>query len=85
MEDNILEVRDLRTHFIGKNGKQVRAVDGLSYSVKRGEFTAIIGESGSGKTVGALSDTRSMKEIVSGIPKEYDRDAIAEWAKIYEQ
>jgi len=55
MEDNILEVKNLRTHFIGKNGKQVRAVDGLSYSVKRGEFTAIIGESGSGKTVGALS------------------------------
>ena len=55
MEDNILEVRELRTHFIGKNGKQVRAVDGLSYSVKRGEFAAIIGESGSGKTVGVLS------------------------------
>ena len=55
MNDNILEVRDLRTHFIGKNGKQVRAVDGLSYTVKRGEFTAIIGESGSGKTVGVLS------------------------------
>ncbi len=55
MEENILEVKNLRTHFIGKNGKQVRAVDGLSYSVKRGEFTAIIGESGSGKTVGALS------------------------------
>ena len=55
MEDIILEVRDLRTHFIGKGGRQVRAVDGLSYTVRRGEFTAIIGESGSGKTVGVLS------------------------------
>ena len=55
MGDNILEVRDLRTHFIGKKGKQTRAVDGLTYTVRRGEFTAIIGESGSGKTVSVLS------------------------------
>ena len=55
MDDNILEVRHLRTHFIGKRGRQVRAVDDLSYSVRRGEFTAIIGESGSGKSVSALS------------------------------
>ena len=55
MDDNILEVRHLRTHFIGKNGRQTRAVDDLSYRVRRGEFTAIIGESGSGKTVSALS------------------------------
>lgn len=55
MGENILEVRHLRTHFIQKNGRQTRAVDDLSYSVKRGEFAAIIGESGSGKTVSALS------------------------------
>ena len=55
MEENLLEVRALRTHFIGKKGRQTRAVDGLSYSVRRGEFTAIIGESGSGKTVSVLS------------------------------
>ena len=55
MGDKILEVRHLRTHFIQKNGRQLRAVDDLSYSVERGEFCAIIGESGSGKTVSALS------------------------------
>ena len=55
MGDKILEVRNLRTHFIQKNGRQTRAVDDLSYSVERGEFTAIIGESGSGKTVSVLS------------------------------
>lgn len=55
MGENILEVRHLRTHFIQKSGRQTRAVDDLSYSVERGEFTAIIGESGSGKTVSALS------------------------------
>ena len=55
MGDKILEVKHLRTHFIQKNGRQTRAVDDLSYSVERGEFTAIIGESGSGKTVSVLS------------------------------
>ncbi len=55
MGEKILEVQHLRTHFIQKNGRQVRAVDDLSYSVERGEFCAIIGESGSGKTVSALS------------------------------
>ena len=57
MSDNILEVRHLSTYFLtGEN--PVRAVDDLSYTVKRGEFTAIIGESGSGKTVSALSILR---------------------------
>lgn len=57
MADNILEVRHLSTYFL--TGEQpVRAVDDLSYTVKRGEFTAIIGESGSGKTVSALSILR---------------------------
>lgn len=58
MADNILEVKHLRTHFIMEGGKQVRAVDDLSYSVERGEFCAIIGESGSGKSVSALSVLR---------------------------
>lgn len=55
MADKILEVQHLRTHFIMKGGRQVRAVDDLSYTVERGEFAAIIGESGSGKSVSSLS------------------------------
>ena len=58
MADNILEVKHLRTHFIGEDGIQVRAVDDMSYTVERGEFCAIIGESGSGKSVSALSVMR---------------------------
>ncbi len=54
MEETLLEVRDLRTWFF-TGGTIVRAVDGLSYTVKKGECAAIIGESGSGKSVGALS------------------------------
>ena len=57
MSDNILEVRHLSTYFL-TGERPVRAVDDLSYTVKRGEFTAIIGESGSGKTVSALSILR---------------------------
>ena len=57
MNDNILEVRHLRTSFFTETG-ELRAVDDMSYSVRRGEFCAIIGESGSGKSVSALSVMR---------------------------
>lgn len=53
-EDIVLDVRDLKTYFF-VDGKVRRAVDGLSYQVRRGEFVAIIGESASGKSVSALS------------------------------
>lgn len=58
MSENILVVKDLRVHFLQEDSATVRAVDGMSYSVKRGECAAIIGESGSGKTVSALSILR---------------------------
>src|SRR6266545_8397813 len=48
----LLEVRDLRITFT-RGGRRVRAVNGLTYELDEGEILAIIGESGSGKTVGA--------------------------------
>ena len=54
MGDVVLEVRDLRTHFFTADGV-VRAVDGLSARLRRGETLAIVGESGCGKTVTAYS------------------------------
>jgi oligopeptide/dipeptide ABC transporter ATP-binding protein len=46
----LLEIRDLRVEFRLRN-RRIRAVDGLSYSVDGGRTLAVIGESGSGKTV----------------------------------
>ena len=50
----LLEVRDLRTWFEGDAGT-IRAVDGVSFSVAEGEVVGLVGESGCGKTVTALS------------------------------
>ena len=50
----LLEVKNLRTYFYTYEGV-VKAVDGISYEVEEGETLAIVGESGCGKSVGALS------------------------------
>jgi oligopeptide/dipeptide ABC transporter ATP-binding protein len=51
VSDALLEVEDLRVAFAA-GGREIRAVDGVSYNVEAGSALAIIGESGSGKTVG---------------------------------
>jgi ABC-type dipeptide/oligopeptide/nickel transport system ATPase component len=53
----ILDVQDLRTHFFTPEGV-VKAVDGVSYNVSQGETMALVGESGCGKSVSALSIMR---------------------------
>jgi len=52
-----LEVRDLHTHFFLRRGV-VKAVDGVSFSLRRGEVLGLVGESGCGKSVTALSILR---------------------------
>ncbi|NJM05653.1 ABC transporter ATP-binding protein [Candidatus Gracilibacteria bacterium] len=53
----LLSVRDLKTYFFTEEGT-VRAVDGISLQVRRGETLSIVGESGSGKSVTSLSILR---------------------------
>ena len=68
MTDILLEVEDLRTYFDTEEG-QVRAVDGISFILRRGETLGIVGESGSGKSVTNLSLIRLIPQpgrIVSG-------------------
>jgi oligopeptide/dipeptide ABC transporter ATP-binding protein len=52
--DSLLEVEDLRTHFFTREGV-VRAVDGVSFAVQKRKTLGIVGESGCGKSVTALS------------------------------
>jgi oligopeptide/dipeptide ABC transporter ATP-binding protein len=53
----VLEIEDLQTHFFTAGGV-VRAVDGVSYAVRSGETLGVVGESGCGKSVTALSILR---------------------------
>lgn len=52
--DVLLEVRNLQTVFETREG-DVRAVDGVSFTLRRGEVVCLVGESGSGKTVTGFS------------------------------
>ncbi|MFT4889794.1 MAG: peptide/nickel transport system ATP-binding protein, partial [Halobacteriales archaeon] len=67
-EETLLEVENLKTQFFTEEGT-VRAVDGISFDVKKGEIVGLVGESGAGKSVASSSLMRLVEdpgEIVGG-------------------
>src|SRR5580704_2990523 len=75
----LLAIDDLRTHFFTRDGV-VRAVDGVSFAVNAGETLAVVGESGCGKSVTALSILRLVPDppgrIVGGALRFAGRDLL---------
>lgn len=69
MSEVSIEVKNLKTHFRTRKGL-VKAVDGVSFKVHKGEILALVGESGCGKSVTSLSIMgligRKKNEIVQG-------------------
>lgn len=64
----LLEINDLRTYFFTRDGT-VKAVDGVSLTVERGQIHGLVGESGCGKSITAMSILRLVDKpgrIVSG-------------------
>ncbi len=59
--NSVLEIENLRTEIDG-NGPPTRAVDGISLNIQRGETFALVGESGCGKSMTALSIMRLLPE-----------------------
>ncbi|HEU5027322.1 MAG TPA: ABC transporter ATP-binding protein [Spirillospora sp.] len=73
----LLRVDDLRKHFTtGRQGKVLRAVDGVTFDVRAGECVAVVGESGSGKSTLARALMRLM-EPTSGSVYYKGRDLLA--------
>ncbi|MDA9440778.1 peptide ABC transporter ATP-binding protein [Bradyrhizobium sp. CCBAU 51745] len=77
--DVLLDVRGLETHFFGEESI-TRALGGISFQVKRGETLGIVGESGCGKSVTALSILRLLPKLsaktVSGEIRFHGRDLL---------
>jgi len=66
--DLLLEVQELKTHFFTQRGV-VRAVNGVSFAIRRGQALGVIGESGCGKSITSLSILRLLQKpgkIVDG-------------------
>lgn len=76
----LLEIEGLKTQFFTSAGT-VRAVDGVDYTVEQGETVAVVGESGCGKSVTALSIMRLVADppgkIVEGHIRFQGRDLLA--------
>lgn len=68
-DEPLLDVSDLHVYFRMDNEDDVKAVDGVSFTVEHGETVAIVGESGSGKTVTSEGITQLFKTPPGYIPE----------------
>ena len=85
--ENLLEISGLRTHFFTQDGT-VKAVDGVSFEIKYGQTLGVVGESGCGKSITALSVMRLIErpgKVIEGTIKldgrnllELDDEAMGE-------
>ncbi|HOX30987.1 MAG TPA: ABC transporter ATP-binding protein [Spirochaetales bacterium] len=80
MSDTILEIKDLVVHYV-TDRTTVRAVNGISISLERGESLGLVGETGAGKTTTALSIMQLIPDppgrIVSGEIRYEGEDLVA--------
>ena len=80
MAEPLLQVKDLRTYFTTHEGV-VRAVDGVTFTINKGEKFGVVGESGCGKSVCALSVMRLIErpagEVVTGQILFHDVDLLS--------
>src|SRR3984957_20868750 len=79
MAEPLLEIRGLKTHFKTDDG-MVRAVDGVDLTIDRGETLGVVGESGCGKTVTAMTVLKLIQmppgRIVAGSVLWQGRDLV---------
>ncbi len=78
-QETLLTVRNLKTHFFTGEGV-TKAADGVDFEVRKGEILGIVGESGCGKSVSALSILRLIAtppgRIVDGTVEFRGRDLL---------
>lgn len=79
MNDTLLQIKNLKTYFFTRHGV-VKAVDGISFGLEKGETLCLVGESGCGKTATALSILRLIDsppgKIVGGEIRYHGEDLL---------
>ena len=68
MSEKLLEIKDLHVHYVS-DGETVRAVNGISFYIERGETLGLVGETGAGKSTTALAILNMLPQYVSRVPQ----------------
>ena len=83
MTDTLLEIKDLKVHFpirsdslFGRVKNYVKAVDGISFHIKKGETLGLVGESGSGKTTVGRSILRAIEPTAGKVIFNLDNEEV---------